>query len=204
MPNLNKIRGRGGGGGGVGGGPANGGRGGRGVGASSGPANNSGLQRPSNLGASTRHHSSDPRLQQQPQPGQQQSRIGSGGVRGVYGGRPSYAGPPTSHTNEVRRNKKFFSHQLFSKKKLTAAVAMELQGDDEKRPRKPLLRKGTFAVRTKRPPEPLTLDEAAADLETLRQNGDELNAIGVSSGPPDICEEQNEKDQGDMDGVHMS
>ena len=115
MPNLNKIRGRGGGGGGVGGGPANGGRGGRGVGASSGPANNSGLQRPSNLGASTRHHSSDPRLQQQPQPGQQQSRIGSG-VRGVYGGRPSYAGPPTSHTNEVRRKKKVFSHQLFSKK----------------------------------------------------------------------------------------
>ena len=112
MPNLNKIRGRGGGGG-VGGGPANGGRGGRGVGASSGPANNSGLQRPSNLGASTRHHSSDPRLQQQPQPGQQQSRIGSGGVRGVYGGRPSYAGPPTSHTNEVRRKKVFLTSTFF-------------------------------------------------------------------------------------------
>ena len=81
---------------------------------------------------------------------------------------------------------------------------MELQGDDEKRPRKPLLRKGTFAVRTKRPPEPLPLDEAAADLEVLSQNGDELNAIEVSSGPPDISEEQNEKDQGDMDRVHMS
>ena len=139
MPNLNKIRGRGGGGGGVGGGPANGGRGGRGVGASSGPANNSGLQRPSNLGASTRHHSSDPRLQQQPPPGQQQSRIGSG-VRGVYGGRPSYAGPPTSHTNEVRR-KKSFSHINFFPRKTHGCCGYGITGGRRKASQKAFVAK---------------------------------------------------------------
>ena len=120
----------------------------------------------------------------------------------MVGGRAMLA--PLLHIPMRWEEKKDFLTSTFFQEKLTAAVAMELQGDDEKRPRKPLLRKGTFAVRTQRPPEPLPLDEAAADLETLRQNGDELNAIGVSSGPPDISEEQNEKDQGDMDGVHMS
>jgi len=89
MPNLNKIRGRGG----V---SSNGGRGGGipapGRSAQPGTGNpaSAGLQRPSPnaYGLSSRHHSSDPRLQQQGG----SSRIG--GSRGVYGGRPSYAGQP--------------------------------------------------------------------------------------------------------------
>jgi len=91
MPNLNKIRGRGGAssgggrGGGVGGGvPAPG----RSVQHGAGNPISAGLQRPTNYGLSSRHHSSDPRLPQQGG----SSRIG--GSRGVYGGRPSYAGQP--------------------------------------------------------------------------------------------------------------
>ena len=92
MPNLNKIRGRGGtnshgGRGGIPGAPGGGGRAG---GQPGGGVGNSGLQRPSNYGLSSRHHGSDPRLQQQGAGGA--SRIG--GSRGVYGGRPSYAGQP--------------------------------------------------------------------------------------------------------------
>jgi len=90
MPNLNKIRGRGG--------SANvGGRGPAAVNAginNQGHGGGTGLQRPSTYGLS-RQHNSDPRLQAAVAASSNQtSRIGGRGG-GYYGGRPSYAGPPS-------------------------------------------------------------------------------------------------------------
>jgi len=97
MPNLNKIRGRGGSAVGTGrtsGGNPAGGQGGGGGGGGGGIPSAHPHQRPSNSYGLSRHHNSDPRLQQAAASASN-SRMGSAASRGYYGGRPSYAGPPS-------------------------------------------------------------------------------------------------------------